>query len=82
VSVDAAGSSDDGQLLPPRVASALAAAGIPPAKLGAARRARLSEPERELYCPQRLTAASFSACDYQGLLPRQDAEQALRALSA
>lgn len=35
--------------LPPRVAAALAAAEIPPSKLGAARRARLSDSERELY---------------------------------
>lgn len=35
--------------LPAGVATALAAAAIPPSKLGAARRARLSEPERELY---------------------------------
>lgn len=35
--------------LPARVATALAAAAIPPSKLGAARRTRLSEPERELY---------------------------------
>ena len=35
--------------LPTRVTSALAAAAIPPSKLGAARRARLSGPERELY---------------------------------
>ena len=35
--------------LPERVAAALAAAEIPPSKLGAARRARLSESERELY---------------------------------
>jgi alkylmercury lyase-like protein len=35
--------------LPPRVAAALAAAEIPPSKLGAARRARLEDSERELY---------------------------------
>jgi hypothetical protein len=35
--------------LPPRVASALRLADIPPAKLGPARRARLTESERELY---------------------------------
>ena len=44
MSVDAG----DGKELP-GVASALAAAAIPPSKLGAARRARLSKPERELY---------------------------------
>jgi hypothetical protein len=35
--------------LPPGVAAALAAAEIPPSKLGSARRARLTEAERELY---------------------------------
>lgn len=40
--------ADSGQLAP-RVAAALAAAQIPPSKLGAARRARLSAAERELY---------------------------------
>ena len=35
--------------LPAGVVAALAAAAIPPSKLGAARRARLSQPERELY---------------------------------
>ena len=35
--------------LPPRVAAALAAAEIPPSKLGAARRARLGDAQRELY---------------------------------
>jgi hypothetical protein len=35
--------------LPAGVAAALAAAEIPPSKLGAARRARLSEQERTLY---------------------------------
>jgi alkylmercury lyase-like protein len=35
--------------LPPRVAAALAAAEIPPSKLGPARSARLTDPERELY---------------------------------
>lgn len=44
MSVDAG----DGKELP-GVASALAAAASPPSKLGAARRARLSKPERELY---------------------------------
>jgi alkylmercury lyase-like protein len=39
--------SGDG--LPPRVAGALAAAEIPPSKLGAARRARLTESERDFY---------------------------------
>jgi Alkylmercury lyase len=38
-----------GEQLPPAVSAALAAAGIPPSKLGAARRARLSDSERELY---------------------------------
>ena len=41
-------SADRGQLAP-TVAAALAAAEIPPSKLGPARRARLAEPERELY---------------------------------
>jgi hypothetical protein len=35
--------------LPPRVAGALGAAEIPPSKLGPARRARLTEAERDLY---------------------------------
>jgi hypothetical protein len=38
-----------GDELPPRVATALAAAEIPPSKLGAARSARLDDSERELY---------------------------------
>ena len=38
-----------GEALPGRVAAALAAADIPASKLGAARRARLSASERELY---------------------------------
>jgi hypothetical protein len=41
--------SDDGDRLPPRVAGALAAAEIPPSKLGPARRARLTDSERDLY---------------------------------
>ncbi len=41
--------SDDRARLPPRVAAALAAAEIPPSKLGPARRARLTDSERELY---------------------------------
>jgi hypothetical protein len=36
-------------MLPPSVVAALAAAEIPPSKLGAARRARLDDSERELY---------------------------------
>jgi hypothetical protein len=47
VNVDAQ-DTDSGQPAS-RVAAALAAAEIPPSKLGPARRARLSEPERELY---------------------------------
>ena len=47
MSVDAH-EANPGQL-PSRVAAALAAAEIPPSKLGPARRARLSEAERELY---------------------------------
>jgi hypothetical protein len=47
VSVDATG-TDQGQL-PPGVAAALATAEIPPSKLGPARRARLTDVERELY---------------------------------
>jgi hypothetical protein len=47
VSVDAH-DTDSGPLAS-RVAAALAAAEIPPSKLGSARRARLSEAERELY---------------------------------
>jgi hypothetical protein len=47
MSVDAR-DTDSGQL-EARVAATLAAAEIPPSKLGPARRARLSEPERELY---------------------------------
>ncbi len=46
--VDVAGPERDGERLP-RVAAALAAADIPSSKLGAARSARLSGPERELY---------------------------------
>lgn len=49
MSPSASGSSGDCEPLPPGVATVLAAAEIPPSKLGAARRARLSEPERELY---------------------------------
>lgn len=49
VSVDSAVLNDDGDVLLPRVVTALAAAEIPPSKLGAARLARLSEPERGLY---------------------------------
>ncbi len=47
MSVDANG-THPGQL-PPDVAATLATAEIPPSKLGPARRARLSDPERELY---------------------------------
>ncbi len=43
------GLSGYGDELPPRVADALAAAEIPPSKLGAARWARLGDSERELY---------------------------------
>ncbi len=42
-------STSVGAGLPPGVAAALAAAEIPPSKLGPARRARLTEAERELY---------------------------------
>jgi len=49
VSTEHASLSDRGEQLPPRVAAALAAAEIPPSKLGAARRRRLSKPELELY---------------------------------
>lgn len=42
-------SGDPAEQLPPRVAAALAAAEIPPSKLGPARRARLTDAERELY---------------------------------
>jgi hypothetical protein len=38
-----------GEQLPPRVTSVLAAAEIPPSKLGEARRARLADGERDLY---------------------------------
>jgi len=41
--------SDDGDRLPPRIAGALAAAEIPPSKLGPARHARLTDSERDLY---------------------------------
>ncbi|MGH3013775.1 MAG: alkylmercury lyase family protein [Gaiellaceae bacterium] len=47
MSVDGGG-TDPGQL-PPGVAAALATAAIPPSKLGPARRARLTDAERELY---------------------------------
>jgi Alkylmercury lyase len=47
VSIDAEHTVPD--QLPPGVAAALATAEIPPSKLGPARRARLSEAERELY---------------------------------
>ena len=47
MSVDAQGT--DSSQLAARVAATLAAAEIPPSKLGPARRARLSEAERELY---------------------------------
>jgi hypothetical protein len=47
VSIDTKGT--DPAELPPGVASALAAAEIPPSKLGPARRARLTDEERELY---------------------------------
>jgi hypothetical protein len=40
---------EDGGRLPPRVAGALAAAEIPSSKLGPARRARLTDSERDLY---------------------------------
>jgi hypothetical protein len=49
MSAHTAPGDDRGDQLPPRVAAALAAAEIPPSKLGPARRARLSEPERALY---------------------------------
>lgn len=45
----AAAGTSDGKSLPARVEEALAAAQIPESKLGAARRARLSTSERELY---------------------------------
>ena len=46
--------ANDGEQLPPHVAAALAAAEIPPSKLGAARHARLTDAERELYILIRL----------------------------
>jgi hypothetical protein len=49
VSVDAAQANRGGAQLPAGVAAALAAAEIPPSKLGPARRARLTQPERALY---------------------------------
>ncbi len=49
MSTDAAATNDRGEQLAARVAAALAAAEIPPSKLGAARRARLSDAERALY---------------------------------
>ena len=49
MSADPARRSDAREQLPPCVATVLAAAEIPPSKLGRARRARLSENERELY---------------------------------
>src|SRR6266516_1845211 len=49
MSTDAAATNDRGEQLAARVAAALAAAEIPPSKLGAARRARLSDSERKLY---------------------------------
>jgi hypothetical protein len=47
--VSVSGTCADSGQLPPSVAAALAAAEIPPSKLGPARRARLTEAERELY---------------------------------
>jgi Alkylmercury lyase len=47
--VSVAGTGGEPGQLPPTVAAALAAAEIPPSKLGPARRARLTEAQRELY---------------------------------
>jgi Alkylmercury lyase len=47
--VSVSGTCADSGQLPPSVAAALAAAEIPPSKLGPARRARLTKAERELY---------------------------------
>ncbi len=49
MSVDRARASTEGKQLAPGVAAALAAAEIPASKLGPARRARLTDAERELY---------------------------------
>lgn len=49
MSADPASTTAGSEQLPPRVASALAVAEIPPAKRGAARRARVSGSERALY---------------------------------
>jgi len=49
MSANVAHAHDGGEQLPPRVAVALAAAEIPPCKLGPARRARLNAAEQALY---------------------------------
>jgi hypothetical protein len=72
--------------LPERVAAALAAAEIPPSKLGAARRARLTESERALYfwiLRQFATGGRPSSVDIYGAAERLaiDAEQVLETLA-
>jgi len=84
VSVEPTG-AEPGQLAP-TVAAALAAAEIPPSKLGPARRARLTEAQRELYFwilrrfasdGQPSSAEVLAAAEQLGL----DAEDALDTLS-
>jgi hypothetical protein len=86
VSVDAKGADPSQLQLAPAVAAALAAAEIPPSKLGPARHARLTEAERELYfwILRRLATAGrpsnpvlLAAARRLGL----DAEDALKTLS-
>lgn len=78
--------SDGREQLPPRVARALAVAEIPPSKLGAARRARLADEERELYLwilRRFATSGRPSTREIGGIAGRSklDAEQALAALA-
>ena len=75
-----------GGAIPERAAAALAAAEIPPSKLGAARRARLTESERELYfwiLRQFATAGRPSSVDIHEAAEwlAIDAEQALETLA-
>lgn len=81
------GMTDDGKVLRARVASVLSAADIPPSKLGAARRSRLSPPERELYFWILRRFATYgrpSGTETRDAAARRglDAESALAALAA
>jgi hypothetical protein len=85
VSVQPEPRSADGELAE-RVAAALAAAEIPPSKLGAARRARLTESERALYfwiLRQLATQGRPSSVDIYEAAERLaiDAEQVLETLA-